>query len=102
MREEDIAKFDAIVRRYIEKPCAEGAVEVMQTIWDMKQASNAEMWKTAEEYYEILYENKDASPEQKEAVQQRLDDLLAPYSNDIAYYAFLKIKKQQILDEGMG
>ncbi|MDC3378808.1 AAA family ATPase [Planctomycetota bacterium] len=51
------------------------------------------MLSAAEEYYRVLQSANGASTEEKERLKRRLDDLVAPFSDDPAYHAFLKMER---------
>lgn len=53
-----------------------------------------EMYEVAKEYYRLLETGKDAKAENIERVKRQLDELSAPYSDDVAYYAFLEMKRE--------
>jgi len=52
-----------------------------------------EMMQTAEEYYRLLRSAEGASGEEKARAKVKLDTLLAPFSDDPAYVAFLKMER---------
>jgi predicted ATP-binding protein involved in virulence len=52
-----------------------------------------EMKKAAEEYYRLLRERK-GSPEELAQRKARLDELIAPFSDDPAYVAFLEMERE--------
>ncbi len=47
----------------------------------------------AVEYYKILDGSKGATPEEKKLIEMQLDALAAPFSDNIAYHAFLKMER---------
>nr|WP_319392641.1 AAA family ATPase [uncultured Desulfobacter sp.] len=51
------------------------------------------MYKVAQDYYRILKEAKTVKDDQKEQLKQRLDELSAPYSDNVAYHAFLEMER---------
>ena len=51
------------------------------------------MYKAAKEYYQVLQEAKEASPEEKRELKQKLDELTAPFSDNVAYHAFLEMER---------
>lgn len=58
-----------------------------------------EMFKTAEEYYKLLDSAEKASnPQKLQVLKDKLDSLAELYSDDVAYYAFLK---QERLTRGL-
>lgn len=63
---------------------------------DMPQKSERyqEMMSTAEEYYKLLDEGKSGDSESLQKIKDKLDDLEMRYSDDPAYQAFLKIKRE--------
>ncbi|MDJ0580636.1 AAA family ATPase [Crocosphaera sp.] len=53
-----------------------------------------EMMRVAEEYYKVLQEAKNSNSQQVKQLKQKLDELIEPYSDDVAYHAFLKMERQ--------
>ncbi|ACK64714.1 SMC domain protein [Rippkaea orientalis PCC 8801] len=53
-----------------------------------------EMMRVAEEYYKVLQEAKSADSQQIKQLKQKLDELIEPYSDQVAYHAFLKMERQ--------
>ncbi|WDE06873.1 AAA family ATPase [Thalassomonas viridans] len=51
------------------------------------------MYKVAEKYYELLDQGSKASGEEKEKLKAELDQLSAPFSENVAYHAFLERKR---------
>ncbi len=51
------------------------------------------MYEVAQEYYRLLGQGKMASAEQVEAIKQKLNELVEPFSDNVAYYAFLGMKR---------
>jgi predicted ATP-binding protein involved in virulence len=58
-----------------------------------------DMYNAAQDYYQILQDAHHVSEEQKDALKQRLDELSAPFSDNIAYHAFLEMER---LAAGLG
>lgn len=52
-----------------------------------------EMYAAAQEYYRILQESKNGNESEKEKLKQKLDQLAAPYSDNVAYHAFLEMER---------
>ncbi|MEA5618067.1 AAA family ATPase [Cronbergia sp. UHCC 0137] len=52
-----------------------------------------QMMETAERYYQMLENANNSSPEELENLKIELDELIEPYSDDVAYHAFLKMKR---------
>jgi predicted ATP-binding protein involved in virulence len=62
---------------------------------ELPQRSNRlkEMYKTAKEYYTLLENAKNADEKIKNDLKQKLDELSAPFSDNVAYHAFLEMKR---------
>ncbi|MEA5534055.1 AAA family ATPase [Crocosphaera sp. XPORK-15E] len=52
------------------------------------------MMEVAEKYYKVLQEAKSTNSQQVQELKQKLDKLIEPYSDDVAYHAFLKMERQ--------
>lgn len=52
-----------------------------------------EMYDAAKEYYKVLEEAKEADDEKKEKLKLKLDELSAPFSDNVAYHAFLEMER---------
>lgn len=57
------------------------------------------MYEVAKEYYMILQQAKSADFSRKKEIKQRLDELSAPFSDNVAYHAFLEMER---LAAGLG
>ncbi|KHD07757.1 ATPase AAA [Candidatus Thiomargarita nelsonii] len=53
-----------------------------------------EMMTAAKEYYRVLEQAKDVPLEKIESLKNRLDELSAPFSENIAYHAFLEMQRE--------
>ena len=51
------------------------------------------MYEVAEAYYRLLDEAEGASEQEKQRLQDKLDRLSAPFSDNVAYHAFLEMKR---------
>jgi predicted ATP-binding protein involved in virulence len=58
-----------------------------------------QMFEAAKEYYEALEQAKGAENAQLEEVKQKLDELSAPFSDDMAYHAFLEMERLAALKD---
>lgn len=58
-----------------------------------------EMYDAAKEYYRVLQQAQGADEKVKAELKARFDELSAPFSDNIAYYAFLEMER---LDAGLG
>lgn len=67
--------------------------EVMQIPVPQRSERYQRMYDAATEYYRLLKEGSNASPQEKEHLKQRLDELSAPFSDNPAYSAFLKMER---------
>jgi len=71
------------------------AEQVMGVEVPQRSERYQEMMKAAEEYYRVLQEAKaTTSPEQREALKRRLDALSEPFSDNVAYHAFLRMERE--------
>ncbi|BBO87499.1 AAA family ATPase [Desulfosarcina ovata] len=52
-----------------------------------------DMYEAAKQYYSLLQEAVDADADRKQELKGRLDALSAPFSDNVAYHAFLEMKK---------
>jgi hypothetical protein len=57
------------------------------------------MYDVAKEYYALLEQSKMATDDEKKKLKDKLDELSAPYSEEVAYHAFLEMKR---ITAGMG
>lgn len=52
-----------------------------------------EMYKTAQAYYKLLRKAESADVQEKEDLKRELDALAAPFSDNVAYHAFLEMER---------
>lgn len=90
---------DEIPDEYVDKSIEDIAETVMGIEMPQKSERYIEMMKVAEEYFRILRSEKAATPEEKERVKEKLDELSAPFSDDPAYIALLKLERETQLGE---
>ena len=57
------------------------------------------MYEAAQEYYRVLQESQNVSEAEKNRLKQQLDRLSAPFSDNVAYHAFLEMER---LAAGLG
>lgn len=69
------------------------AESVMGIEVPQRSARFQEMYETAQKYYSLLKSETADSRGEKDALKRRLDDLSAPFSENVAYYAFLEMKR---------
>jgi predicted ATP-binding protein involved in virulence len=71
------------------------AEQVMGVEVPQRSERYQKMMEAAEEYYRVLQEAKaTTSPEQREALKRRLDELSEPFSDNVAYHAFLRMERE--------
>jgi hypothetical protein len=66
---------------------------IMHTPNTNRNDRHQQMMETAERYYQMLENANNTSPEELENLKIELDELIEPYSDDVAYHAFLKMKR---------
>ena len=52
-----------------------------------------EMYDTAQQYHQLLKQADNASEAEKTALKDKLDELTARFSDDVAYHAFLAMER---------
>ncbi|QRN98243.1 AAA family ATPase [Archangium violaceum] len=71
------------------------AEQVMGVEVPQRSERYQKMMEAAEEYYRVLQEAKaTTSPERRESLKLRLDELSAPFSDNVAYHAFLRMERE--------
>jgi predicted ATP-binding protein involved in virulence len=66
---------------------------VMHVLHPYRNDRHQQMMETAERYYQMLENANNTSPEELKKLKTELDELIEPYSDDVAYHAFLKMKR---------
>ncbi|NOK21244.1 AAA family ATPase [Corallococcus carmarthensis] len=69
------------------------AEEVMGVAVPQRSQRHKEMMEAAKKYYEALEAAKEADGPELERLKQRMDELSAPFSDDVAYHAFLELQR---------
>ncbi|HEX8434960.1 AAA family ATPase [Archangium sp.] len=69
------------------------AEEVMGVELPQRSHRHQEMMAAAREYYAALEEAKGASGKELKVLKRKLDALSAPFSDDVAYHAFLEMER---------
>lgn len=67
--------------------------EVMGIAIPQRSQRYQKMYETAQEYYRLLQQSKHGDTKQKEQLKNQLDELSAPYSDNVAYHAFLEMER---------
>ncbi len=84
---------------YENKSIEDIAENVMHVPTPYRSERYQQMMETAERYYRMLEDANNSSPEELAKLKAKLDELIEPYSNDVAYHAFLKMKRLAALGE---
>jgi hypothetical protein len=75
-----------------------GVEDILEWVMGVANSPQSEgrlkMVEAAREYYRLLEQAKDTAPEELGRIKARLDELAAPYSDNIAYHAFLQMKRE--------
>ncbi|MBL0385293.1 AAA family ATPase [Tumebacillus sp. ITR2] len=98
-KEDDDERVEA--EKYVNRSLEDIAENVMEIPFPLAQRSHhlQNMYEAAQQYYDLLDQAEGASPEEIQRLKQKLDELSAPYSDNVAYYAFLERKR---LKAGLG
>jgi len=67
--------------------------EVMGVDVPQRSERYQQMYDAAKKYYLILQEGKNANPDQQYVLKRKLDELSAPFSDNMAYHAFLEMER---------
>lgn len=72
----------------------EDITETVQGVENVQRSERfVKMMDVAKEYYRVLQEAKQADSEELTRLKMKLDELSAPFSDDVAYYAFLEMER---------
>ena len=92
----DLRKYvpgEYVPGEYVERSIEDIVEDVMGIEVPQRSKRFQQMFDAAKEYYKVLQEAEGASPEKKRELEQRLDELTEPFSDDVAYHAFLKMER---------
>jgi len=89
-----VVALPAPVFSYSHHPIEDIVEDVMGIELPQRSRRYQEMYATAKEYYALLEEGGVADAEKKETIKQKLDELSAPFSEYVAYHAFLEMKRE--------
>lgn len=67
--------------------------DVMQIEMPQRSERQQKMFDAAKEYYAVLEQANNASEEKKQELKDRLDELSSPFSENVAYHAFLEMER---------
>lgn len=84
---------------YENKSLEDVTEDVMGVAIPQRSARLQKMYEVAKQYYTKLKELKGASSEELEKLKNELDELSAPFSEDVAYHAFLEMERLAALSE---
>jgi predicted ATP-binding protein involved in virulence/DNA-directed RNA polymerase specialized sigma24 family protein len=78
---------------YVGRSIEDIVEETMNVSLPQRSQRHQAMAKAAEEYYHLLQQAPEASPEKLEELKRRLDALIEPFSDNPAYHAFLRMER---------
>ncbi|STQ77286.1 AAA family ATPase [Grimontia hollisae] len=64
--------------------------QIMDVPLPSRSARLQEMYDVAQQYYDLLEQGNKSTEEEVEALKHRLDELVSPFSENVAYHAFLE------------
>lgn len=103
LRKNELINLDDRTRETLPSRSIEDiAEEVMGVEVPQRSHRHQEMMAAARAYYEALEEAKGASGKRLEELKQALDTLSAPFSDDVAYHAFLEMQRRAAKLPGEG
>lgn len=79
---------------YKNKSIEDIAEEIMDIEIPQRSKRYLDMINTATKYYELLEAAKNANSKDIQVLEEKLDELMLPFSDDPAYQAFLKMKRE--------
>lgn len=72
----------------------EDITETVQGVENVQRSERfVKMREAAKEYYRVLQQAKRADADEVMVLKRKLDELIAPFSDDVAYYAFLEMER---------
>ncbi|MEQ9669088.1 AAA family ATPase [Coleofasciculus sp. G2-EDA-02] len=96
LREGELINLDkpAEIEEYENKSIEDITEYVMGVDIPQRSERYQKMMEAAEEYYRVLQEAQEANPEKIEQLKTKLDKLIEPFSDDVAYHAFLRMERK--------
>jgi len=67
--------------------------EVMGVDVPQRSERYQQMYEAAKEYYRILEQGNNTNPDLQQVLKRKLDQLSAPFSDNVAYHAFLEMER---------
>lgn len=94
LREHELINLDDQTRETLPSRSIEDiAQEVMGVDLPQRSHRHQEMMEAARKYYAALEKAKGAKGKELQRLKQQLDELSAPFSDDVAYHAFLEMQR---------
>ncbi|MDY7230290.1 AAA family ATPase [Hyalangium rubrum] len=95
LRKNELINLDDAARETLPSRSIEDIAEAVMGV-ELPQRSHRhqEMMVAARAYYEALEEAKSANGRKLAALKRKLDELSAPFSDDVAYHAFLEMQRR--------
>jgi predicted ATP-binding protein involved in virulence len=91
---------EVMSEEFVNKSIEDITEKVMEVDNVQRSEKLTEMYRVAQEYYTLLQQGKKSDSEEKiKKLKQQLDQLESLYSDEVAYYAFLQMKRE---DAGLG
>ncbi len=78
---------------YMNRSIEDIAEDVMGLELPQRSRRYQEMYEAAKEYYRLLQRTPPSESEEKAAMKRKLDALAAPFSDHVAYHAFLEMER---------
>ena len=95
LREKELINLDDRARESLPSRSIEDIAEaVMGVAVPQRSHRHQDMMAAARAYYAALEEAKGAGGERLEALKRKLEELSAPFSDDVAYHAFLEMQRR--------
>ncbi|MCP4702749.1 MAG: AAA family ATPase, partial [Gammaproteobacteria bacterium] len=93
LRPGELIDLDGHWAEYADKSIEDIAEDQMGVEVPQRSVRYLLMQAAAEEYYRVLEGAKNAPPEKLAPLERKLDELAAPFSDDVAYHSFLKMER---------
>lgn len=95
MQAEEVIDLSAEGRPVDTRGSIEDIVEdAMRVELPQRSRRHQRMMETAEKYYKLLQGAPAADAPEREQLKKKLDELIEPFSDDVAYYTFLKMERE--------
>ncbi|MGC1379346.1 MAG: AAA family ATPase [Anaerolineales bacterium] len=84
---------EKLAGEYVNKPIEDITENLMGVALPQRSERYQRMYEAAKTYYEILQNARGALPKELDAAKRKLDELTAPFSDNVAYHAFLEMER---------